>query len=72
MPSWWTSTGSAACSSTSSAPSWTQGSALPGFHDEDSHEPHPKPGLSRLDYAREQGMAVEQETLVEPDATKRE
>ncbi|GAA3030288.1 ABC transporter permease [Streptomyces lactacystinicus] len=42
------------------------------IHDEDSYEPHPKPGVSRLDYAGEQGMAVEQETLVESDVEKRE
>ncbi|CAM5473518.1 Peptide ABC transporter permease OS=Kitasatospora aureofaciens OX=1894 GN=GCM10010502_30680 PE=3 SV=1 [Kitasatospora aureofaciens] len=45
---------------------------MPDIHDEDSFEPHPKPGISRLDYAGEQGMAVEQETLVEPDVAKRE
>ncbi|MGW3072918.1 MULTISPECIES: ABC transporter permease [unclassified Kitasatospora] len=44
----------------------------PDIHDEESYEPHPKPGVVRLDYAGEQGMAVEQETLVEPDVEKRE
>ncbi len=45
---------------------------MPDIHDENSYEPHPKPGVSHLDYAGEQGMAVEQETLVEPDPAKRE
>ncbi|MBV6700792.1 ABC transporter permease [Kitasatospora aureofaciens] len=45
---------------------------MPDIHDEDSYEPHPKPGVSHLDYAGEQGMAVEQETLVESDVVKRE
>ncbi len=45
---------------------------MPDIHDEESYEPHPKPGVSHLDYAGEQGMAVEQDTLVEPDVEKRE
>jgi ABC-type dipeptide/oligopeptide/nickel transport system permease subunit len=45
---------------------------MPDIHDEDSYEPHPKPGVARLDYAGGQGMAVEQETLVESDVVKRE
>ncbi|GAA1395107.1 ABC transporter permease [Kitasatospora putterlickiae] len=45
---------------------------MPDIHDEDSYEPRPKPGVDHLDYAGEQGMAVEQETLVERDPEKRE
>ncbi|WP_031070941.1 ABC transporter permease [Streptomyces sp. NRRL WC-3742] len=45
---------------------------MPDIHDEDSLKPNPKPGVSHLDYAGEQGMAVEQETLVERSAEKRE
>ncbi|CAN3982562.1 ABC transporter permease [Kitasatospora purpeofusca] len=45
---------------------------MPDIHDESSFERHPKPGVDHLDYAGEQGMAVEQETLVEPDPEKRE
>ncbi len=45
---------------------------MPDMHDEGSFEPHPKPGVDHLDYAGEQGMAVEQETLIEPDPVKRE
>lgn len=45
---------------------------MPDVHDESSYERHPKPGVDRLDYAGEQGMAVEQETLVEADVVKRE
>ncbi|MDH6705214.1 oligopeptide transport system permease protein [Kitasatospora sp. MAA19] len=45
---------------------------MPDVHDENSYEPHPKPGVSHLDYAGEQGMAVEQGTLVEADPVKRE
>ncbi|MFF3113716.1 ABC transporter permease [Kitasatospora sp. NPDC057904] len=45
---------------------------MPDIHDEESFEPHPKPSVSRLDYAGEQGMAVEQDTLVEADPVKRE
>ncbi len=45
---------------------------MPDIHDENSPEPHPKPGVSHLDYAGSQGMTVEQDQLVEPDPVKRE
>ncbi|WP_371479715.1 ABC transporter permease [Kitasatospora sp. NBC_00315] len=45
---------------------------MPDIHDEGGFERHPKPGLDHLDYAGEQGRAVEEETLIEPDPAKRE
>ncbi|MBP0449446.1 ABC transporter permease [Kitasatospora sp. RG8] len=45
---------------------------MPDVHDESSYERHPKPGVDHLDFAGEQGMAVELETLVEGDPAKRE
>lgn len=45
---------------------------MPDLHDEGEFKPHPAPGVDHLDYAGEQGMAVEQETLVEGDPAKRE
>ncbi|MFJ4668282.1 ABC transporter permease [Kitasatospora purpeofusca] len=45
---------------------------MPDLHDEGEFKPRPAPGVDHLDYAGEQGMAVEQETLVEGDPAKRE
>lgn len=45
---------------------------MPDLHDDSEFKPHPAPGVDHLDYAGEQGMAVEQETLVEGDPAKRE
>ncbi|MFI6443239.1 ABC transporter permease [Kitasatospora sp. NPDC050543] len=45
---------------------------MPDMHEESGFEPHPTPGVDHLDYAGEQGRAVEQETLIEADPVKRE
>ncbi|MFI6844665.1 ABC transporter permease [Kitasatospora sp. NPDC050467] len=45
---------------------------MPDLHDEGEFKPHSAPGVDHLDYAGEQGMAVEQETLAEGDPAKRE
>ncbi|MFJ9518155.1 ABC transporter permease [Kitasatospora sp. NPDC101801] len=45
---------------------------MPDVHDENDPRPVPPAGSSHLDYAGSQGLLVEQDTILEPDPTKRE
>ncbi|MEU9128985.1 ABC transporter permease [Kitasatospora sp. NPDC048540] len=45
---------------------------MPDVHDENDPKPLPPPGSGHLDYVGNQGLLVEQDTLIEPDPAKRE